>query len=48
MADRPVIRHTREGGADNFVLWALMLAALVAILLIFGWPMFKAGDKAWT
>ena len=46
MADRPVIRHTREGGADNYVLWALMLAALVAILLIFGWPMFKAGEKS--
>ena len=44
MPDRPVSRHTREGVTGNYVLWALMLAALVAILLI-GLPMFKAGEK---
>ena len=43
MPDRPGFRHIREGGTDSYVLWAVMLAALVAILLLFGWPVFNAG-----
>ena len=43
MPDRPL--DTRESRADNSVLIGVVLAAVLAILLIFGSRMFNAGEK---
>ena len=44
MVDRPI--DTRDSRADNAVLIGIVLAAVLAILLIFGSRMFNAGEKS--
>ena len=47
MPDIPLTRDAREGPITNTtVLIGVMLAAALALLLIFGAPMFNSGEKS--
>jgi hypothetical protein len=47
MPDRPPTRDAREGPIANTpVLIGVVLAAVLALLLIFGAPMFNSGEKS--